>query len=44
MLERIWLGRSGMAGNDGGGLLEGMKGGGNWIEDLRGRGVGWLIL
>ena len=33
-----------MVENEGAGLLEGTKGGGDWIEDLRGRGVGWLVL
>ncbi|KAI9742851.1 MAG: hypothetical protein M1818_003580 [Claussenomyces sp. TS43310] len=44
VLERIWMGRSGVVVNGEGTPLRGKKGDGDWIGDLRGRGVDWLIL
>ena len=45
VLERIWVGRrSGVVVNGEGTLLKGKKGDGDWIGDLKGGGVDWLIL
>lgn len=45
VLERIWEGRrGGVVVNGKETLLKGNKGDENWIEDLRGSGVDWLIL
>lgn len=53
VLERIWVGRMGSGvvnvsrEGEGGTLLEGGKkgeGDGDWIGELRGQGVDWLIL
>ena len=44
-LERIWAGRrSGVVVDGEGTLLEGKKGDGDWIGDLRRSGVDWLIV
>ena len=44
-LERIWVGRrSGVVVNRQESLLKVRKGDGDWIGDLRGRGIDWLIL
>lgn len=40
VLERIWADRRNVKGR----LLKGIQGEGDWIGDLRGRGVDWLIL
>lgn len=44
VLERIWVDRGTVVVNGEGTLLEGERGEGNWIRDLRERGVDWLIL
>ncbi|KAF2716465.1 hypothetical protein K431DRAFT_235322 [Polychaeton citri CBS 116435] len=45
VLETIWKGRRrGTVIDEEGAPLEGKMGDGNWIGDLRGRGVDWLIL
>ena len=45
VLERIWVEkRSGVVNHGEGTLLNGKKVDGDWIGDLRGRGVDWLIL
>lgn len=41
VLGRIWVGRRGGVE---GALMKGKKGDGDWIGELRGRGVDWLIL
>ena len=45
VLERIWTGRSnGAVVDEGGNLLKGEKGDKDWVRELRGMGVDWLII